>query len=101
MIATSDMFTGQYRDQAQMIEALIGRVRIAARERGWSEIALLDFDWIEAPRPGAAADAPPLATIVVGPGHSGVTVEDCRRMLREKLAAARRAAARQEQEPLL
>lgn len=90
MIATSDQFTGQYRDQAQMIEAMIGRARIAAREKGWSEIKLVDFEWHEHPGRGALVDAP-LATIVVGPGHSGVTVEDCRRKLKEKLEAAKKA----------
>lgn len=89
MIATSDQFTGQYRDQAAMIEALIGRAKLAARQlRDWREISLIDFDWAEEPPAGALVQAP-IATIVVGPGHSGVTVEDCRRKLKEKRAAAR------------
>lgn len=96
MIATADSLDGQYRDHAAMIEAMIGRVTIEARGRGWKGLKLLAFDWradLEFARDGELVKHPPIALIVAGPGHGQITVAECRAILKDKIAAQRATPA--------
>lgn len=77
MIVTSDIFTAQYKDEATFVEAILGRLKIEAREMGWRGTAL---DWIEW-RP-ADERRGPLCTITIREGKGDVTVADCRLALK-------------------
>lgn len=103
MIAAADSFEGQYASEAALVGALLGRIKIAARERGWRGTFLIDADWLTGleRRDPASPDAapaftgcPPTCLIVLGPGHGDVTVTEVSALIREKRAAAKAAAAR-------
>jgi len=74
----ADAFEGQYKDKPAFIEAILGRLKIEARQDGWPGVQLEDVDWIE------ARDKPPIAVIQIRPGHGDVNVADVRIMLAEK-----------------
>jgi hypothetical protein len=78
-IATSDSFTGQYRDKAAMIGAMLGRIKIEAHSCGWEGTVLQDVQWT----PGKAG-APDEAIIALDRGLGDVTIDDVREFLREQ-----------------
>lgn len=78
MISYADAFTGQYRDERQLCEAVLGRLKIEGRERGWRGFHLVDAAW--------TACTPPILAITLGPGHSDPGPDDVRAICR-KVAA--------------
>lgn len=82
-IATSDSFTGQYRDKAAMIGAMLGRIKIEARLDGWEGTVLQDVMWIE-----GKGGAPDEATIALDRGAGDVSIDDVRAFLREQKGKA-------------
>lgn len=98
-IVTSARFDGAYRDVGQMIEAMIGRVAIVAREFEWPGMKLADFEQAKADFPGAVDPEADIFTIRVEPATSGaVTIDQCRNFLKERRA---RELARRVQGELL
>lgn len=82
-IATSDHFTGQYRDKAAMIGAMLGRLKVEARRDGWGGTVLQDAIWT----PGAGGE-PDQATIALDRGQGDATIDDVRMFLREQKGKA-------------
>lgn len=74
----ADAFEGQYKDKPAFIEALLGRLKIEARQDGWPGVQLEDVDWIE------ERGKSPIAVIQLRPGHGDVNVADVRIFLAEK-----------------
>lgn len=86
----ADAFTGQYKDRPAFIEALLGRLKIEARQDGWPGVQLEDVDWIE------RKDEAPIAVIQLRPGHGDVNVADVRIFLVEKRRRQFRLIAQEE-----
>jgi hypothetical protein len=74
----ADAFGGQYKDKPAFIEAILGRLKIEARQDGWPGVQLEDVDWIE------KRGEPPIAVIQLRPGHGDVNVADVRIFLADK-----------------
>jgi hypothetical protein len=85
MIEISVPFTPDYRDEKTFVASMIGRVKIQARERGWTGLHLVEAAY--------AADPDNLdrrrLTLRVGPGHGDITVKD----IGDACRAARRRQA--------
>lgn len=77
MIALADQFIGQYPTEKALVGAVIGKLMIEARARGWKGVVLLDADWTE--EFGA-----PICAVQIGPGHGVVTIENVREFIRDK-----------------
>mgnify|MGYP001143327236 CR=1 FL=1 len=83
-IVTADCFEGQYQNQSRMIDAMLGRLKLAGKQDGWLGFALHDAEW----RPGK----PDMAVIAIQPGTGDVSVADVRAHLLEKKKQERTAA---------
>ncbi len=83
-IATADCFTGQYHNESRMIDAILGRLKLAGKLDGWLGFALADADWIKGD--------PDMAVISIQPGSGDVSVADVRAYLLQKKKQERAAA---------
>lgn len=85
--ATADVFTGQYKSKADFIDGILSRLKIAARQDGWTGTALHSASWI------TRRGEPDMAVIALQPGAGDVSVADVRIYLIEKRQQERKAAA--------
>lgn len=83
---TADCFTGQFDNRTKFIDAMLGRLKLAARRDGWQGQQLHDVDWIE------VKGEPDMAVIAIQPGTGDVNVADVRIFLIEKKKLERTAA---------
>jgi hypothetical protein len=87
MIALADSFTPQYPSEKALVGAIVGKLKIEARERGWKGTKLLEAEWIDRKRQaerGYVSGGDPIALVVIGPGHGDVTVDEVSAFIRDK-----------------
>lgn len=77
-ILAGDAFDSRYRSERQMVEAVIGRIAIAAREDGWPGMKLADAEWT------GSGFGKEITLTIDRADRGAVTVDDVGKFLRAK-----------------